>query len=129
LVQYWRSYELLTDYARGKNSKHYPAWMRILKQARNGGSGAGIWHETYKVRAGEYEGIYVNAPPFGLGKAGLVPAVGHMATSKGRAGETDGTDFIEGGEETYQNLNKLDLKIVQQCPMSGAEEGTCPVAH
>ncbi len=35
----------------------------------------GIWHETYLVRAGEYEAIYGNMPPFGLGKAGrLVPA-------------------------------------------------------
>jgi hypothetical protein len=34
----------------------------------------GIWHETYLVRAGQYEAIYGNMPPHGLGKAGrLVP--------------------------------------------------------
>jgi hypothetical protein len=37
----------------------------------------GIWHETYKVAAGDYENIYVNMPLFGLGKAGTVqPARG-----------------------------------------------------
>lgn len=129
LIQYWRSYEQLADYARGKDNEHYPAWMRIIKHAREGGAQAGIWHETFKVRAGEYEGIYINTPPFGLGKVGLVPAVGHMATSKGRAGMTDGTDYLEGTEENYDKLNKIDLKISQKCPMSGAQEGTCPVAH
>jgi len=35
----------------------------------------GIWHETYQVRAGEYEGVYSGMPPFGLGLAGeLSPA-------------------------------------------------------
>jgi hypothetical protein len=34
----------------------------------------GIWHETYMVKAGQYEAIYGNMPPHGLGKAGrLVP--------------------------------------------------------
>ena len=37
----------------------------------------GIWHETFKVRAGEYECIYNNMPAYGLGKIGeLVPASG-----------------------------------------------------
>ncbi len=43
---------------------------------RVGSSGdVGIWHETYLVRAGEYEAFYGNMPAFGLGKAGsLLPA-------------------------------------------------------
>ena len=37
----------------------------------------GIWHETYLVRAGDYEAIYGNMPPHGLGKATrLVPVAG-----------------------------------------------------
>jgi fumigallin biosynthesis monooxygenase-like protein len=44
-------------------------WRRVGKSTRTG-----IWHETYLVRAGEYEAIYGNMPPYGLGKAGrLVP--------------------------------------------------------
>ncbi len=34
----------------------------------------GIWHETYLVRAGEYEAIYGNMPPFGLGAGAARPA-------------------------------------------------------
>ena len=30
----------------------------------------GIWHETYVVKAGEYETVYANMPPFGLATAG-----------------------------------------------------------
>ncbi len=43
-------------------------WKRVGTSSRTG-----IWHETYLVRAGEYEAIYGNMPPFGLGKARLVP--------------------------------------------------------
>jgi hypothetical protein len=30
----------------------------------------GVWHETYQLRAGEYEAIYANMPRFGLAAAG-----------------------------------------------------------
>ena len=44
-------------------------WKRVGKDGRTG-----IWHETFLVRAGEYEAIYGNMPPRGLGKASrLVP--------------------------------------------------------
>ena len=57
-------------------------WQRVGKDARTG-----IWHETYLVRAGEYEAIYGNMPPFGLGKAGrLVPLTeGKTARQRFRA--------------------------------------------
>ena len=29
----------------------------------------GIWHETFLVRAGEYEAVYGNMPTYGLAKA------------------------------------------------------------
>jgi hypothetical protein len=45
----------------------------------------GIWHETYKVAAGQYETVYNNMPPFGLAKAGqAVPAAGYRASAAGR---------------------------------------------
>ena len=74
IVQYWRSFEHLEAFARDKDDPHLAVWRnywrRVGKQPRSG-----IWHETYLVRAGEYEAIYGNMPPFGLGKAGsLVPA-------------------------------------------------------
>ena len=59
----------------------------------------GIWHETYRVRAGEYEAIYNNMPEFGLAKAGgWVPATGKNSTAKGRLGLSDGSDYPEGTE-------------------------------
>ena len=35
----------------------------------------GIWHETYLVRAGEYETFYSGMPLIGLAKAGTRSAV------------------------------------------------------
>ena len=74
IVQYWRSFEHLEAFARDEDDPHLAVWRTYWK--RVGASGrTGIWHETYLVRAGEYEGIYGNMPPFGLGKAArLVPA-------------------------------------------------------
>jgi len=47
----------------------------------------GIWHETYLVRAGEYEAIYSGMPPWGLGRAGaLVPASGRKEAARERLG-------------------------------------------
>lgn len=76
IVQYWRSFEHLEAYAKDRNGEHYPAWKAFNKKV--GGNGdVGIWHETYKVKAGDFECVYNNMPRFGMGKTGeLVPAVG-----------------------------------------------------
>jgi len=73
IVQYWRSFDHLEAFAKDATDPHLAAWRnywrRVGKDDRTG-----IWHETYRVRAGEYETVYGNMPPFGLGKAGrLVP--------------------------------------------------------
>ena len=75
MVQYWRSFE------------------------RFGSNGdVGIWHETYLVKAEQYEAIYNNMPEFGLAKAGgWVPASGKQKTAKGRLKLSDGSD-----EPTYE---------------------------
>jgi hypothetical protein len=36
------------------------------------------------VRAGEYEAIYGNMPPFGLGKAGRLRPLSESSTARGR---------------------------------------------
>jgi hypothetical protein len=69
LLQYWRSTEHLMAYATSKTAVHLPAWQAFNKAIGTDGS-VGIWHETYKVAPGNYENIYVNMPPFGLGRAG-----------------------------------------------------------
>src|SRR5206468_313720 len=86
IVQYWRSFEQLDAYARSRDAKHFPAWVAFNKRVGSNGD-VGIWHETYKVSAGQYEAIYNNMPAYGLGKAGkLVPAAGRRATAPGRLG-------------------------------------------
>jgi hypothetical protein len=86
VVQYWRSFEHLETYARGRDSGHWPAWVAFNKRVGSSGD-VGIWHETYLVPAGSYECVYNNMPPTGLGTAtSLAPAAGRKATAAGRAG-------------------------------------------
>src|SRR5688572_16282041 len=85
IVQYWRSFEHLETYARSRDGLHWPAWVAFNKRMANSRADVGIWHETYLVRAHEYEAIYSGMPPFGLGKIGkLVPATGQRDTARGR---------------------------------------------
>ena len=85
IVQYWRSFEHLETYARSTDGSHWPAWVAFNKRMAKSRADVGIWHETYLVRAHEYEAIYSGMPPFGLGKIGtLVPATGHRDTARGR---------------------------------------------
>ena len=86
LVQYWRSMEQLLTYAKSKSSEHLPAWQAFNKSVGTDGS-VGIWHETYAASPGTYENVYVNMPPFGLGRAGtLFPASGGKQSAAGRLG-------------------------------------------
>jgi hypothetical protein len=75
IVQYWRSFEHLERYARQPEREHWPAWVAFNKRIGASRGDVGIWHETYQVRAGEYEAIYSGMPPFGLGKVGEVVPV------------------------------------------------------
>ena len=60
------------------------AWAAFNRAIASRGD-VGIWHETYCVRARNFECIYNNMPPFGLGKATrLVPARGLLDTAAGR---------------------------------------------
>jgi hypothetical protein len=85
LVQYWRSFEDLERFARDPESLHLPAWKRF-NQAIRGSGDVGIWHETYRVRAGEYETIYGNMPRMGPGEAGSHAPLGSTSTAARRTG-------------------------------------------
>lgn len=88
LVQYWRSFEALEDYARNANEAHLSAWKRF-NQAVGADGSVGIWHETYLVESKQYECIYGNMPRFGLAKAGNhVEAIGNRETARLRLGGT-----------------------------------------
>lgn len=71
MVQYWRSTDHLFAYAKNREAQHLPAWQAFNRAVGTGGD-VGVWHETYVVSPGQYENIYVNMPPFGLGKAGAL---------------------------------------------------------
>ena len=84
MVQYWRSMEHLLAYAKNKTAAHLPAWQAFNTAVGTNGS-VGIWHETYAASPGTYENVYVNMPPFGLGKAGILrPASGGRQSAAGR---------------------------------------------
>ncbi|WP_218508605.1 DUF4188 domain-containing protein [Variovorax sp. dw_308] len=91
MVQYWRTLDQLLAYARNKEAVHLPAWRAFNKAVGTNGS-VGIWHETYVASPGTYENIYVNMPPFGLGKVGSVyPAMAGKQTAASRMGVRGGS--------------------------------------
>ena len=83
IVQYWRSFEHLEAFATDTSDPHLAVWRRYWRRVGKSGR-TGIWHETYLVRAGEYEAIYGNMPPFGLGKAGRLRPLSESSTARGR---------------------------------------------
>ena len=90
VVQYWRSFEHLHDYATNKTQAHLPAWQKFHKSIGMNGD-VGIWHETFLVREGEYENVYGNMPAYGMGRAGsLMEATGRRRSARGRLGKADG---------------------------------------
>jgi len=74
-LQYWRSFEHLERYAKDSGRGHRPAWAAFNRAVASSGD-VGIWHETYRVRPGDYECIYNNMPPFGLAKATTAKSAG-----------------------------------------------------
>jgi Domain of unknown function (DUF4188) len=88
MVQYWRSFEALEAYARNPDKAHRPAWRDFNRLVARDGA-VGIWHESYRVRPGDYEVVYNNMPSFGLARATTtLDATGHRESAAGRmAGE------------------------------------------
>jgi hypothetical protein len=84
MLQYWRSFDHLERYAKDRSQQHLPAWVAFNRAVGSSGD-VGIWHETYRIRPGEYECIYNNMPAFGLAKATkVVPASGYRDSAAGR---------------------------------------------
>ena len=84
LVQYWESADKLISYSKAKDSEHLPAWKAFNQQALRSDA-VGIWHETYLIDKAKTENIYVNMPPFGFGKVGMLQsASGARKTAKSR---------------------------------------------
>jgi Domain of unknown function (DUF4188) len=84
-LQFWRSFEHLEAYARAAELSHWPSWAALNRCMNKSRGDVGIWHETYLVRAGEYEAIYSGMPLYGLGKVGrLIDATGPRERARQR---------------------------------------------
>jgi hypothetical protein len=100
VVQYWQSFEQVDRFARAAQEPHLPTWKWFNHAVRASGD-VGIWHETYKVRAGEYECIYGNMPRVGLAAAGTHRPVGSIGQSAAR--RIGATDVDEPALTPYAN--------------------------
>jgi GH15 family glucan-1,4-alpha-glucosidase len=84
MIQYWRSFEALENYAKNPQQAHLPAWGQFNKLINSNGD-VGIWHETYTIKPGNFEVVYNNMPEFGLAKATtMVSAKGKRKNARGR---------------------------------------------
>jgi len=94
LVQYWRSFEDLERFSKDPGETHRAAWQKFNRAVGSNGM-VGIWHETYKVNAHEYECVYGNMPLFGLAKATRqVPATGIWSKARSRINQGASADVV-----------------------------------
>lgn len=92
VIQYWRSVEHLNRYAKARDGEHLPAWTKFNRLVSASGA-VGIYHETYAIKPGAYECVYVNMPPFGLGAVDpLAEATGDLTSAEGRMKDRAATD-------------------------------------
>lgn len=91
IAQYWRSFEQLEAYARSRDHLHWPAWVAFNRRVKGARGEVGIWHETYRIRAGDYECIYSGMPAFGLAAAAELVPIG-----RDRTGESAARDRLAG---------------------------------
>ena len=84
-VQYWRSFERLEAFARDDGDPNLAAWRNYWKRVGKDDR-AGIWHETFLVRDGEYEAIYGNMHRFGLAAAAEHGKLSKKSTAALRSG-------------------------------------------
>ncbi len=84
LLSYWRSPEHLQRFAADPQGPHLQPWRDFRALGAEGH--VGVWHETYRVSAGQREAVYVNMPPtFGLaGALGAVDVTAGLRTAAQR---------------------------------------------
>ncbi len=68
-VQHWRSFEELDRWANDADLSHKPAQREFFRRTAYNGH-VGVWHETYRVAAGQFEAIYANMPRISMAAAG-----------------------------------------------------------
>ena len=88
IIQIWRSFEALERFAR-EDMLHTEPWKSYFKRVGAASGDVGIWHETFKVGAGEHESVYGNMPRFGLANAGEHRGLGSASTARERISASD----------------------------------------
>lgn len=89
VVQFWRDFDALTRYAADPERTHRPAWLAYYRAGRRAAGAVGIWHETYLIRPGGHETLYVDMPAWGAGRVARLQPVGretHRAVDRVSAG-------------------------------------------
>jgi hypothetical protein len=84
IVQYWRSFEHLEAWARDASDTHAKVWRDLYRAGFLQDGSAGIWHETFRVRAGEYEAVYGNVPAQGLAEVVEPIPLGERGSARDR---------------------------------------------
>lgn len=87
-IQYWRSMEELEAWANNADRRHRPAQRDFFRRTAYNGH-VGVWHETFRVQAGQFEAIYANMPRMGLAAAGRYSTLPSTSTMRDRLGDTD----------------------------------------
>jgi hypothetical protein len=57
------------EWANDGDLQHKPASKAFFKRTAYNGN-VGVWHEAYKVQAGQFEAIYANMPRMSLASVG-----------------------------------------------------------
>ena len=84
----------LEAFARDQDDPHLEPWRNYWRRVGKSDR-TGIWHETFKVRAGEYEAVYGNMPAFGLAAAAGHAPVGRLKNSAAaRIGASDADEPV-----------------------------------
>lgn len=88
VIEYWRSFEDLENYARAGDHDHLPAWRSYNHIARTSDA-VGIYHETYRVTPANFEAVYNHMPHVGSIAAHGVRPLERSSTSARRIGKSD----------------------------------------
>jgi len=113
IVQYWRSFDRLEAFAKDTSDPHFAAWRSYWRRVQTSDR-TGIWHETYLVRAGEYEAVYGNMPPFGLGKAGRLVPLSESSSARGRLKAAGGARGNVGAQGRGGGARGADIKRMRR---------------
>ena len=97
MIQYWRSFDQLEQFARNQDDPHLAAWRAFNQRVGTNGD-VGIYHETFKVQADQYECVYANMPVVGLAKAGEHVSVGRRGdTARDRLDASAVAEAVSNG--------------------------------